>query len=97
MDTVVDSDSKKDLTNCFHLPSIVDNMLMPDYVVRYQGRWFTINPRPYEPERMTTDVAWIQVKENVSAEEAYRIWYEKQRRISHLFQQCTGLKQPSSS
>lgn len=70
---------------------------MPEFVLRYQGRWFTVNPRPYEPERMTTDVAWIQLKEGVSAEEAYRRWYEKQRRISRLFQQCTGLNRPSSS
>lgn len=72
-------------------------MLMPEYVVRYQGRWFTISPRPYEPERQTTDVAWTQVKEGVTPEEAYRRWYEKQRRISHLFQQCSGLSRPSSS
>jgi hypothetical protein len=72
-------------------------MLMPEYVVRYQGRWFTVSPRAYEPERQTTDVAWLQVKEGLTAEEAYRTWYEKQRRISHLLQQCSGLSRPSSS
>jgi hypothetical protein len=55
-----------------------------------------VHPRPYEPERMTTDIAWIQIKEEVSAEEAYRIWYEKQRTISRFFQQC-GSKPLSSS
>jgi hypothetical protein len=70
---------------------------MPEYVVRYQGRWFAITPRPYEPERQTTDIAWLQVKEGLTAEQAYRVWYEKQLRISHLFQQCTGLSRPSSS
>jgi hypothetical protein len=58
-----------------------------EYVVRYNGRMVVIKPRSYEPERMTTDVAWIQIKENVSAEEAYRRWFEKQRIISRVLQQ----------
>ena len=33
---------------------------------------------------MTTDVAWIQIKEEVGSEEAYRRWFEKQRRISRV-------------
>lgn len=33
---------------------------------------------------MTTDVAWIQIKEEVGPEEAYRRWFEKQRRISRV-------------
>lgn len=36
---------------------------------------------------MTTDVAWIQLKENVTAEEAYRRWFERQRKVSRLLQQ----------
>jgi len=36
---------------------------------------------------MTTDIAWIQIKEGVSPEEAYRRWFEKQRKISHVLQQ----------
>jgi hypothetical protein len=97
MDPIVEDNGKNHLTDCFHLPLAKETMLMPEFVLRYQGRWFVVNPRPYEPERMTTDVAWMQLKENVSAEEAYRRWYEKQRRISRLFQQCTGLSRPSSS
>jgi hypothetical protein len=65
-------------------------------MIRFHGRWMKISPRPYEPERMTTDVAWIQVKEGVTPQEAYRIWYEKQRTISRFLQQC-GSKSPSSS
>lgn len=57
------------------------------YLVRYQGRWFTITPKPFEPERMTTDVAWIQLKEGVSPEEAYRRWFARQRKLSRLLQQ----------
>ena len=33
---------------------------------------------------MTTDVAWIQIKEGVTPEEAYRRWFELQRRISRV-------------
>lgn len=36
---------------------------------------------------MTTDVAWIQLKEGVTAEEAYRRWFERQRKVSRLLQQ----------
>lgn len=57
------------------------------YLVRYQGRWVEIHSRPFEPERMTTDVAWIQIKERVSAAEAYRRWFMLQRKLSRLLQQ----------
>jgi hypothetical protein len=59
----------------------------PAYIVRYQGKWMRIRPRSYEPERMTTDVAWIQIKEGLSAAEAYRKWFEEQRKLSRLLQQ----------
>jgi len=36
---------------------------------------------------MTADIAWIQIKEKVSAEEAYRRWFERQRKLSRLLQQ----------
>ena len=70
---------------------------MPEFVLRYHGRLVKVAPRPYEPERQTTDVAWLQIKEGISAEEAYRRWFEKQRRISRLLQQCTGSLQPQPS
>jgi hypothetical protein len=54
------------------------------FLVRYNGRWVKIQPRLFEPERMTTDIAWIQIKEEVSVEEAYRRWFELQRRISRV-------------
>lgn len=57
------------------------------YVVRHNGKWFEIHSKPYEPERMTTDIAWIQIKEACSPEEAYRRWFERQRRISHVLLQ----------
>lgn len=57
------------------------------YLVRFQGKWFEIQPKSYEPERMTADVSWIQIKEGVSTEEAYRRWFERQRKLSRLLQQ----------
>ncbi len=57
------------------------------YLVRFQGKWFEIHPKPYEPERMTADIAWIQIKEGVSAEEAYRKWFDLQRKLSRILQQ----------
>jgi hypothetical protein len=57
------------------------------YLVRYDGKWVEIQPKSYEPERMTTDIAWIQIKEKVSAADAYRLWFEKQRKISRFLQQ----------
>jgi hypothetical protein len=57
------------------------------YLVRFQGKWFELHPKPYEAERMTTDVAWIQIREGVTPVEAYRRWFERQRKLSRLLQQ----------
>jgi hypothetical protein len=46
-----------------------------------------IQPRPFEPERQTTDIAWLQVKQQMSPAEAYRHWVHLQRKLSRLFQQ----------
>lgn len=57
------------------------------FLVRFQGKWFEIEAKAYEPERMTADIAWIQIKDNVSPPEAYRRWFELQRKLSRLLQQ----------
>lgn len=57
------------------------------FLVRYQGKWYELNTKDYEPERMTGDIAWIQIKEGVTPEEAYRMWFERQRKLSRLLQQ----------
>ena len=59
---------------------------MPN-LVRYNGKWYTIQPKPNEPERMTTDIAWIQIKEGCTPEEAYRKWFETQRKLSRILSQ----------
>jgi hypothetical protein len=70
----------------FHLPItyLQEAMEGSTFLVRYNGNWIQIHSRPFEPERMTTDVAWMQIKEGISAEEAYRRWFELQRRISRV-------------
>ena len=62
-------------------------MTAMEYVVRYNGQMAVIKPKHFEPERMTTDIAWIQIIEKVTPEEAYRRWFEKQRKISRVLQQ----------
>lgn len=57
-----------------------------EFLVRYNGTWKRIHVKPFEPERMTTDIAWIQIKDEITAEEAYRKWFEQQRTISRLLQ-----------
>lgn len=63
------------------------------YLVRYQGQWKTVSVKPFEPERMTTDIAWLQIREGLTAEQAYVRWFAEQRKLSRLLQQC---KQSSS-
>jgi len=88
MDPVIETNRHKRARNDFHLPlTYQKNSIMEPtsiLLVRYNGRWVTIHPRPFEPERMTTDIAWMQIKENIDAEEAYRRWFELQRRISRV-------------
>jgi hypothetical protein len=57
------------------------------YLVRANGRWIEIHPRPFEPERMTTDIAWMYIKNGGTLEDAYRSWFALQRKLSRLLQQ----------
>lgn len=51
-------------------------------IVRYQGKWYKIVAKPYEPERQTYEISWDLVKQqNTTKEEAYRAWFAKQREI----------------
>jgi lipocalin len=49
-------------------------------IVRYKGKWFKIEAKPYEPEKQTFTVAWSQIREPVVAQEAYKTYFEKQRK-----------------
>jgi len=73
------------MTSIYQLPALKKIMESTSvFLVRYNGNWIQIHSRPFEPERMTTDVAWIQIKEGVTPQESYRRWFETQRRISRV-------------
>jgi hypothetical protein len=57
------------------------------FVVRYNGKWYQIKAKPFEPERMTTDIAWLQIKEKLTPHEAYVKWCKEQRNIYRMLQQ----------
>jgi hypothetical protein len=69
-----------------YLPSFIP-MDSATFLVRFNGEWKSITTRPFEPERMTTDIAWIQIKEELTPQEAYVKWFETQRNISRILQQ----------
>lgn len=49
--------------------------------IRYRGKWYRINAKPYEPERQTYEIAWMLVTQPLlKKEEAYRKYFEKQRK-----------------
>jgi hypothetical protein len=72
------------MTSILKTTNLQETMEGSTFLVRYNGNWIQIHSRPFEPERMTTDVAWMQIKAGISPEEAYRRWFELQRRISRV-------------
>ena len=60
--------------------------------VRHEGKWFKIIPKPYEPERQTYQVAWMQIREPlITPEEAYRKYYETLRKEAKVL--CPSFRQ----
>lgn len=50
-------------------------------LIRYQGKWYKIHAKPYEPERQSYHVAWMQIREPlVSPEKAYRDFFSNQQK-----------------
>jgi len=48
--------------------------------VRYQGKWYKITPKKFEPEKQTFTIAWMMIKDSsLNPEEAYRQFYKIQR------------------
>lgn len=51
-------------------------------LVRYNGKWYKIIAKPYEPEKQTYEIAWNLIQHpSITKEEAYRTWYKDQREI----------------
>ena len=55
--------------------------------IRYNGKWFKVIPKLYEPERQTFEIAWQRVREPlVLSPEAYRNWYAaEQKKVKVLY------------
>jgi len=54
-------------------------------IIRYNQKWFKINPKPYEPDRQSQEIAWSLVREPlIIPEELYKKYFEKQRKISKV-------------
>jgi len=55
-------------------------------IVRYQGKWFRILPKPYEPERQTYSIAWMMIREpTIMPEAAYKNYFQKLRDEAKVF------------
>lgn len=49
-------------------------------IIRYNGKWYKINPKPYEPEKQTYEIAWGLVREPlVVPEDIYKQYFERKR------------------
>ena len=53
-------------------------------LIRCKGRWYKVNSKPYEPEKQTAEIAWLQIREPLTPQEAYRRFYEKQREDARI-------------
>jgi hypothetical protein len=49
-------------------------------LVRYNKKWYKIVPKPFEPERITFEVAWMKIRDNAG----YLEWFKKERNISKI-------------
>jgi hypothetical protein len=55
----------------------------PLSMYQYKGKWYKIQPKPYEPERQTVQVAWAQIKGS-TPEKAYRDYFAKLREDAQI-------------
>jgi len=53
-------------------------------IIRYKGKWYKISKKPYEPETQTIQVAWRQIRDQNTPEEAYRKFFENQREEARI-------------
>lgn len=53
------------------------------YQVRYNGNWFEITPKKYEPERQTFQIAWKLIR-GESSKNVYREWFLKEQENAQI-------------
>ena len=58
--------------------------MFSDKAVRYQGKWYRIHPKKYEPERQTYNIIWNCIKNNTSSKDAYIEWYKHEQEDAKL-------------
>jgi len=61
-----------------------NDVLHKPMAVRFQGKWYAIRAKPYEPERQTYQVAWSQIKTGMKPEQAYREWFAQEQKDAKL-------------
>ena len=54
------------------------------YQVRYKGRWYSIIPKKYEPERQTFQIAWKMIIEEKDSYKTYREWFIEEQENAKL-------------
>lgn len=52
-------------------------------LIRFEGKWYAINPKPYEPEQQTHKIAWALVK-GKTVEKAYKDMFDEHRNHAKL-------------
>jgi lipocalin len=52
-------------------------------ILKYNGRWYKVQKKPYEPEKQTYEVAWMQIK-GIETKEAYRTYFAKQQKEARI-------------
>lgn len=50
---------------------------------RFQGKWYSVKPKQFEPERQTHEIMWEIVK-GKEPRKAYRDWYATENKISSI-------------
>ena len=54
-----------------------------EQIIRYQGKWYKISEKKYEPEIQTINVSWNIVK-GLSQDESYRKFFEERQKDSEI-------------
>jgi len=67
----------------FKMESVLENYDTTMELLKYGGKWYKIQKKPYEPEKQTYEVAWMQVK-GMETREAYRKYFEKQQKEAQI-------------
>lgn len=54
-----------------------------EQLLRYQGKWYKISAKKYEPEIQTIKVSWNMIK-GLNQDESYRKFFEERQKDSEI-------------